>query len=448
MERLATFWTTRTEAEKASHVAIGSGVRDVQRLIAACGFTPVVESERDLERCASSPDLWMSFLQKIETHSDPSRRVNGTDRSLVLARIEAHDAIMPTFMAMIDAAEKELKKNQNQNQSTLTMTVLPVPRLRADTELSYERFIEEFAVPGKPVVITHLNMTSTPWTLEHLKRVCGHVRVTLNTKSVNTTNWGGLIAAGTMKLGAFIDGFNTNDTMRSWYLHDWTLPRQCPEIFGPPPFDAFIVPKYFSGDYFQRIPWIGYENSWPSLFIGANGTESLLHIDSGETNFWMYLLSGVKRWRFWDREQAFNLYKKPTSAHFRFRAFGIDLERNPLVSDAPMYEVVQYPGELVFVPSGAPHAVMNEDDIVALSMNYVDGSNLWRYLGEKVKLEEWEDIERFDVFKNPMGMSKSMGDVTFGEWKSGREKAEARYKAYEARRSASPLLPAVPLWVD
>ena len=31
----------------------------------------------------------------------------------------------------------------------------------------------------------------------------------------------------------------------------------------------------------------------PSLFIGAKGTESSMHIDSGGTNFWLYLLSGV-----------------------------------------------------------------------------------------------------------------------------------------------------------
>lgn len=37
----------------------------------------------------------------------------------------------------------------------------------------------------------------------------------------------------------------------------------------------------------------------------------------------------------------FNLYLKPFTAHFRFRAFEIDLERNPLLADAPMYEVMQ-----------------------------------------------------------------------------------------------------------
>jgi len=25
------------------------------------------------------------------------------------------------------------------------------------------------------------------------------------------------------------------------------------------------MPKYFAGDYFQRIPWIGYEHAWQGL---------------------------------------------------------------------------------------------------------------------------------------------------------------------------------------
>ena len=33
----------------------------------------------------------------------------------------------------------------------------------------------------------------------------------------------------------------------------------------------------------------------------------------------------------WDREQAFNLYLKPFTSHFRFRSFDIDLKRNPLL---------------------------------------------------------------------------------------------------------------------
>ena len=50
------------------------------------------------------------------------------------------------------------------------------------------------------------------------------------------------------------------------------------------------------------------QHSWPSLFIGANRTESSMHVDSGGTNFWMYLLSGQKEWKFFDRSEMIYLY--------------------------------------------------------------------------------------------------------------------------------------------
>ena len=117
----------------------------------------------------------------------------------------------------------------------------------------------------------------------------------------------------------------------------------------------------------------------------------------------MYLMSGKKLWRFWDREQTFNLYHKPFTAHFQFRSFDVDLKRNPLLADAPMYEVVQEPGDLVFVPANSPHAVHNMDDITALSMNYVDATNLWLYLAGLVEDEAWEELEMFDVDVAPFG---------------------------------------------
>jgi hypothetical protein len=53
----------------------------------------------------------------------------------------------------------------------------------------------------------------------------------------------------------------------------------------------------------------------PSLFIGAANTSSALHIDSGATNFWMYLMTGRKKWRFWDREQVRDGTIPSTSRH-------------------------------------------------------------------------------------------------------------------------------------
>lgn len=107
---------------------------------------------------------------------------------------------------------------------------------------------------------------------------------------------------------------------------------------------------------------------------------------------------------------------------------------------------MQEPGDLVFVPANSPHAVHNEEDITALSMNYVDASNLWLHLHNQVMSEEWDSIEMFDVVNEPFGMSKEQRDMPFGEWKSSRREWEERVKKYrESRRYEDD---PVPVWLD
>merc|ERR1712012_1074423 len=97
------------------------------------------------------------------------------------------------------------------------------------------------------------------WSLEFFKSRC-NTSVSLKKKNPLLKSWGRLEDAGELPLSEFIDSFRDNETMRSWYLHDWSLPRSCPEAFGPPPYREFQVPKYFAGDYFQRAPMQGYQH--------------------------------------------------------------------------------------------------------------------------------------------------------------------------------------------
>ena len=49
--------------------------------------------------------------------------------------------------------------------------------------------------------------------------------------------------------------------------------------------------------------------------------------------------------------------------------------------DMVMYEFTQYPGEVIFIPGGWWHAVLNLDDTVAVTENYVNPGNfdhVWR----------------------------------------------------------------------
>jgi len=243
--------------------------------------------------------------------------------------------------------------------------------------------------------------------------------VELVKKNLAKRSWGGLQKAGKLPLAEFVDSFKGNSTRRKWYLHDWSLPSNCPNAFGPAPYKGYTVPKYFAGDYFQRAHFQGYQHSWPSLFIGSNETESAMHIDSGGTNFWLYLLSGTKEWRFFHRNDIINLYMDFTADFFHVDVFNPAHDEFPLFKLAHMYSGVQHPGELMFIPGGNPHGVRNMDHIHGISMNYVDGSNVWAHLWDALCNSRWNNFEMFTDGKTiPHGMLSNQSYLRFGEWKS------------------------------
>jgi len=292
---------------------------------------------------------------------------------------------------------------------------------RSASELSVKEFIEDYAKPGRPLIITGLNITEEePWTLDFFRRRC-NVTAGFQRRNAKKRSWGRLEYAGDLPLADFLDTFTSNATRRHWYLHDWSLPNNCPQVFGPAPYSGFTVPKYFAGDYFQRAAFQGYQHSWPSLFVGSEETQSAMHIDSGGTNFWLYLLSGRKEWRFYSRRDLVNVYQSPLRQHFLVDVFEPDLEKFPLVRYAELFAGVQEPGELMFIPGGNPHAVRNLEPIHGVSMNYADASNVWIYLWHQLAEASWESFEMFtDGTTFPHGLRSEQQPMRFGEWKSTR----------------------------
>jgi hypothetical protein len=190
-------------------------------------------------------------------------------------------------------------------------------------------------------------------------------------------------------------------------------------VFGAAPFGEFTVPRYFAGDYFQRAGFEGYQHTWPSLFIGSNKTLSQMHIDSGNTNFWLYLLSGRKVWRLYSRDDLVNVYKSMSNEHFWLDPFDLDPKRFPLAEYAVVEEAVQEAGELIFIPGGNPHAVKNLEHIHGVSMNYADASNVARFLLDQITVENWNTVEMFtDGSTLPSGLRSEQEPLRFGEWKS------------------------------
>ena len=85
-----------------------------------------------------------------------------------------------------------------------------------------------------------------------------------------------------------------------------------------------------------------YAGAWPSLFVGAPGTRSTCHVDSGSLHFAMALVhGGAKKWRVWRREDAAFL--------FPVRRLGGRRPLRPPRGGAaqPRWVVCQKPGDMI-----------------------------------------------------------------------------------------------------
>jgi len=161
------------------------------------------------------------------------------------------------------------------------------------------------------------------------------------------------------------------------YVYDISLPLQLPGLL-----EYVRLPRYFSHCYLQQtMRRHVFSKSWPTLFIGAQGTQAKLHVDQWHGHFWMYLVSGRKHWTIFHPDDAHLLGPQvPEGRHHPVFPDLKDLEANA-VADAPDFrkarrlDVVLEEGETLFVPGGAPHLVVNLEDSVAIAGNFLDESN-------------------------------------------------------------------------
>ncbi len=133
--------------------------------------------------------------------------------------------------------------------------------------------------------------------------------------------------------------------------------------------------------------------AWSWLYCGPRGSMSPLHVDVLESSAWNVLLSGAKLWIFfppWISEDS--LRDASTGNLVNPFASAVDAS---LMSRAVV--TLQQPGEIVFTPSGWLHAVMNVQNSIALTENFVNASNylfVLRYLQKELEKERGTDMER------------------------------------------------------
>jgi histone arginine demethylase JMJD6 len=299
-----------------------------------------------------------------------------SERYLTEVRRRADDAHVRATAALSDVAAAEAAVAQ-----------LPIFSLdvRDASNLSVAECRTEYVAKYRPLVITGLgSMTDpSPWTLDWIARECRSKQVAVNlggSQRMAACTVAGVEVMTFAELQRRVEG----RTEPRAYLYDCALPLKVPLMC-----ERVGVPHYFAHDWLQRTRRLhAFSRSWPSLFVGSPGTRSSLHIDQWKGHFWMCQLQGCKRWTVFHPEDLWCLHPTWDLTAPRLEPTFPDLdhmeahpEQYPLLRLARRVDHVLRAGEVLLVPGGAPHRVVNgEDDgdetpSVAIAGNFIDSSN-------------------------------------------------------------------------
>ncbi|KAG4204607.1 hypothetical protein ERO13_A04G056100v2 [Gossypium hirsutum] len=229
--------------------------------------------------------------------------------------------------------------------------------------ISVDDFVTNFEEPNKPVLLEGCmdNWDALgKWDRDYLVNLCGDAQ----------------FAVGPVKM-RLDDYFSYADQVkeeRPLYLFDPKFAEKIPTLGS-----EYDVPVYFREDLFSVLGNRRPDYRW--IIIGPAGSGSSFHIDPNSTSAWNAVIRGSKKWILFPPDVVPpGVHPSPDGAEvacpvsviewfMNFYDATKDWKKRPI-------ECICKAGEVIFVPNGWWHLVINLEESVAITQNYVSRRNL------------------------------------------------------------------------
>lgn len=246
---------------------------------------------------------------------------------------------------------------------------------RSARELSLEAFKRDYEAANRPLILTEA-IDKWPaiekWTDEYLIEVCKGQT---------------FIAGGfDLPMDKYLHYSRSLLDDQPLFIFDKYFAEKVPSLAAD-----YDVPTYFQEDYFSLLGEKRPDYRW--LIIGPKKSGSTFHIDPNSTNAWNGVIRGSKKWIMFPPEivppgvhpsDDGGDVSTPVSLIEWFVTFYPQIKKLP--PHMKPLEGVCREGEIMFVPHGWWHLVLNLDESIAITQNFVCTGNMkgvLRFLQDK-----------------------------------------------------------------
>lgn len=291
---------------------------------------------------------------------------------LLPARLSLQDAEYPPELVVSGFASELLYRRWYIGHCNVGQFDIQFSHIEKVAGLSVADFEDKYLRVGRPVVLTDAtsHWSAMKWTPERLVELYGDCKFRLNWGVFNQE--AGKPKRVYISMRDFWEYCRQQHDTEPGYIFDgafWKKDRV------PGMLNEFDRTKYFREDFFSVLGPNRPDYRW--FLCGPAGSGSPFHTDPHATSAWNGLLYGRKRWALYPPTMippGVMLYDKDSYAAPKPIRWYIEVYPHLKPEERPI-ELIQEPGEIIFVPAGWWHMVLNVTDTIAVTQNWIDRFN-------------------------------------------------------------------------